>query len=240
MVAIAKKSDAQNLRDLQKLTVKIDITRKSEAPSAAPPTPSIPTVVEEVKEVIEEVVEEVKEVIEEVVAELNTTTASPTPVLFDPVIPEEVIPEEVTPEEVTPEEVTPEEVTPEEVTPEEVTPEEVTPEEVISEVENVTISAEEEEIISDAEVEEVVEEIVETPEAQEAVDEFLETPMSEVEEVVEEILETVVPASTPIPEDIAPPPPAGAELSGAFSPYGADPLSTMLLCFVCLVVLTLR
>merc|ERR1712151_708207 len=37
-------------------------------------------------------------------------------------------------------------------------------------------------------------------------------------------------------------PPAGAEgdISRAFSQYGADPMSTMLLCFVCLVVLTLR
>merc|ERR1712151_830688 len=50
---------------------------------------------------------------------------------------------------------------------------------------------------------------------------------------VEDVLDTI---------DEVLPPPAGAEsdISRAFSQYGADPLSTMLLCFVCLVVLTLR
>merc|ERR1712151_1348446 len=48
---------------------------------------------------------------------------------------------------------------------------------------------------------------------------------------VEDVLDAI--------DEVLPPAGAEADISRAFSQYGADPLSTMLLCFVCLVVLTL-
>merc|ERR1712176_540996 len=94
------------------------------------------------------------------------------------------------------------------------------------------------EVVEPEVVEPVVEDAVENVTMSEPEVEMSEPDAEpEIEDEVEEILatmtptEAVVPESTTVPEDVmdALPDAAGSELSGAFSPYGADPMSTMLL-----------
>ena len=106
--------------------------------------------------------------------------------------------------------------------------------------ENVTISDVVDKVV--AEIDEKLDEILGTTESVTATststsipiltaDVTLTAPPSMAPPSEEDIIEAIGDAILPSPAEIP---------NAAFSKYGADPMSTMLLCFVCLVVLTLR